>query len=383
LIATDEVWRAIPGHTTGPANRVAQTGTAPFSGGASTPALKGNKGKKNSSNPGKRQQRPKAAWGNCPTSASPGSFAGAGFQAQTPPTFLGSDREAEYVAEIQQLRTLLATPNHANAFLMQQHAYATQSVSSAPRPRSHYCGLHGWNNDHNGTECRGMARDSRYTDTMRAATTHVDTGGNPKVGVPVGYTRPPPHTLFPPASPEHCPVSHPNPLASPKHCPVSLPYLSQDSSAKLAQNPYEDNSARASPASTRNMSEGHNASLVRELAGALSVLPVPPALHVCPAQTVCSVSSLLVLSLLSRKTRPKTRQLTPLTDTPNSKPRIVTPNRVTWSVSLVSLSVAPSFPLARLSPVNASLQHRSAFAVTLTQNCHCLLASLTITPSLP
>jgi hypothetical protein len=56
---------------------IAQTGTVPFSGGASTPALKGNKGKKNNSNPGKRQQRPKAAWGNWPTSASPGSFAGA------------------------------------------------------------------------------------------------------------------------------------------------------------------------------------------------------------------------------------------------------------------------------------------------------------------
>ena len=150
------------------------------------------------------------------------------------------------------------------------------------------------------------------------------------MGVPVGYTRPPPHTPFPPATSEHY--------------PVFPPYLSQDSSAKLAHTPYEDGSARASPASPRNISEGHNASLVRELAGALSVLPVKPTLHVCPAQTVCSVSSLPVLSLLSRKTRriyPKTRQLTPLTDTPNSKPRIVTPNRVTWSVPLVSLSVAP------------------------------------------
>jgi hypothetical protein len=251
------------------------------------------------------------------------------------------------VAEIQQLRTLMATPNHANAFLMQQHACATQCVSSAPRPRSHYCGLHSWNNDHNGTECRGMARDSRYTDAMRTATTHVGTGGNPKVGVPVDYTRPPPHTFFP--------------HASPNYCPVSIPSLSQDSSDKLAQTPYEDNSVRASPASTRNMSEGHNASLVRELAGALSVLPVTPALPICPAQTGCRVSSVPVLSPLSRKTRhrsPKTRQLTSLTDTPNSKPLIVTPNRVTWSVPLVSLSVAPSFPLARVFQVNAFLQHR-------------------------
>jgi hypothetical protein len=58
----------------------------------------------------------------------------------------------------------------ANAFSLQQHAYAAQNGSSAQRPRSH---LHGWNNDHNGTECRVMARDRRYTDAMRAATTHV------------------------------------------------------------------------------------------------------------------------------------------------------------------------------------------------------------------
>ncbi len=125
------------------------------------------------------------------------------------------------MAEIQQLRTMLATPNYANAFVMQQHAYVAQNVSSAQLPRSHYfCGLHGWNNGHNGTECRVMARDHRYTDAMRAATTHVGTGGNPKVGVPVGFTRPPPHTFFP--------------FASPEHCPVSPPSLSQDSSAKLA-----------------------------------------------------------------------------------------------------------------------------------------------------
>ena len=128
------------------------------------------------------------------------------------------------MAEIQQLRTMVAAQSNSNAFSLQQHAYAAQNVSSAQRPRSHYCGVHGWNNDHNGTECRVMARDRRYTDTMRAATTHVGTGGNPKVGVPVGYTRPPPHTFFPPASSEHC-------LVRP------LPSLSQDYSAKLAHSP--------------------------------------------------------------------------------------------------------------------------------------------------
>jgi hypothetical protein len=178
------------------------------------------------------------------------------------------------VAEIQQLRTMLAAPSTANVFSLQQHAYAEQNGSSVQRPRSHYCGLHGWNNDHNGTECRVMARDRRYTDAMWAATTHVGTGGNLKVGEPVGYTRPPPHTLFPPSSSEHCLV-----------CP---PSLSQDSSAKLAHTPNEDDSARASLASPRTKSEGHNASLVRELAGAMSVLSSLPCMPVMPKP--CAVS---------------------------------------------------------------------------------------------
>ncbi len=170
---------------------IKQTDTAPFSGGALTPAPKGLTRNPNRRTKQKGKNQTKTVWGSWQSSATPGHFAGAGFQAQTPPTFLGSDREAEYVAEIQQLRTMLATSSTANAFSLQQHAYAAQNDSSAQRPRSHYCGLHGWNNDHNGTECRVMARDRRYTDTMRAATTHVGTGGNPKVGVPVGYTRPP------------------------------------------------------------------------------------------------------------------------------------------------------------------------------------------------
>jgi hypothetical protein len=244
---------------------IEQTGTAPFSGGALTPAPKGLTPNLNRHKKQKDKDQGKAAWGSLQNSASPGHFVGAGCQAQTPPTFLDSDREVGYVAEIQQLRTMLGTQSTPNAFFLQQHAYAAQNGSSASRPRSHYCGLHGWNIDHNGTECRGMARDRRYTDAMRAATTHK--GVNPKVGVPVGYTRPSTRTFFPLAFSEHCRV-----------CP---PSLSQDSSAKLAHTPYDDYSARASPASPRNISEGHNASLVRELVGALSVLPVTPAVHVC------------------------------------------------------------------------------------------------------
>jgi len=58
----------------------------------------------------------------------------------------------------------------------------------------------------------------------------------------------------------------------------------------------------------------------------LSVLPDMNALHVCltpPDRPI--VSALAVVPLLARKTK----QLTPFTDTPNSKPRLAPPNRVT------------------------------------------------------
>jgi hypothetical protein len=91
---------------------VEQTGTALFSGGALIPAPKGPTPNLNHRKKQKGKNQVKAAWGSRQNSASPGHFAGAGFQAQTPPTFLGSDREAEYVAEIQQLWTMLATHCH-------------------------------------------------------------------------------------------------------------------------------------------------------------------------------------------------------------------------------------------------------------------------------
>ena len=127
---------------------IEQTGTAPFSGGALTPAPKVPTSNLNRRTKQKKKKQTKVAWGNWQNSASAGHFAGAGFQAQTPTTFLGSDREAEYVAEIQQLWTMVAAQSNSNAFSLQQHAYAAQNVSSAQRPRSHYCGVHGWNNEH-------------------------------------------------------------------------------------------------------------------------------------------------------------------------------------------------------------------------------------------
>ena len=143
--------------------------------------------------------------------------------------------------------------------------------------------MHGWNNDHNGTECRGMARDKRYTPAMRAATTHVGTGGNPKVGVPVGFVRP---SLFDVSSSWPTAICLPLPSETCLTClsPPCLPLsYSQASSAKAKPAPYEDRRAPASPAVPLPQSEGYNAALVRESAADLSVslslLPVSPSLR--------------------------------------------------------------------------------------------------------
>ena len=269
-----------------------QTGSAPFSGGAST-ASTGltRRTKKNKGN------RTKGTWGNWPTSATPGDFAGASIQAQTPHPSLAAQREAAYVAEIQQLRALVATSDTATAFFVQQqqqHAYALQNAPSAFRPRSHYCGFHGWNNDHNGTACRAMAGDKRFTDAMKAATTHVGTGGNPKIGVPVGFIRPSPHHSF-------------FPLDSPNVCLTCLPSLSQALGTKSClPPPYEDTSARAETALlTRLESEGYKAPLVREAARAFPVCSALPVLYdgldvsVLPHKSVSWSAPLVTLSGVS------------------------------------------------------------------------------------
>ena len=177
---------------------IEQAGSAPFSGGVTTPAPAPK------ANPNRHPKRgakgkQKGQWGNWHNAGQAAHLAGGSFQAQTPPTFLGQDREAEFLAEIERLQTRLTLHDTQHAFLLQQHAYAVQNVPSAVRPRSHYCGCHGWNNDHNSPECRVMANDPTCPAALSIATTHVGTGGNPKIGVPVGYLRPPPWTFPPPA----------------------------------------------------------------------------------------------------------------------------------------------------------------------------------------
>jgi hypothetical protein len=84
-----------------------------------------------------------------------------------------------YVAEIQRLQSA--------SFDMPVAQQAT--LLSSARPRKFYCWLYGWNNTHHGTTCKIIGADAPYTGTMKAATGPKNTGGNPKVGVPVHLHR--------------------------------------------------------------------------------------------------------------------------------------------------------------------------------------------------
>jgi hypothetical protein len=76
--------------------------------------------------------------------AFPLHFPGALHQAQTPPAFLGQDREAAYVAEIQRCYALIATPAAPeHVFAAAQNTWNQNGSSVLSRPRRYYCGLHG------------------------------------------------------------------------------------------------------------------------------------------------------------------------------------------------------------------------------------------------
>jgi hypothetical protein len=205
-----------------------------------------------------------------------GSGSSGVFQAQTPPTFLDTNREAGYLAEIDRLQARLNIRDAQHAFSMQHVCAAQQNGSSEFRPRSHYCGLHGWNNDRNGTECRGMAHDKGVVPIVvvfhaghARCNNTCGHGGNPKVGVQVGFVVRP--SLFA-ASPfwpaEICLTSPSETCLTCPSPPCLLLSFSQVSSAKAKPAPYEDRRAPASPAV---QSEGTNAALVRESAADVSV----------------------------------------------------------------------------------------------------------------
>jgi hypothetical protein len=108
----------------------------------------------------------------------------------------------------------------------------TSLLSSAP-PRDFYCWLHGWNSIHHGGTCNIiMGTNQAYTPAMRSARGPDGTGRNPKIGVPVQYSRPP--KFFPPFT--TCSPCRPVPL--PTFSPACPP-LSPATSVKInADLPY-------------------------------------------------------------------------------------------------------------------------------------------------
>jgi hypothetical protein len=97
-----------------------------------------------------------------------------------------------YVAKIQRLQSALAA--HTGSYQPGADFGISVALQATPmssdRPREFYCWLHGWNNTRHGTTCKIMGANTAYTHAMKGATGPANTGGNPKVGVPVHQHRP-------------------------------------------------------------------------------------------------------------------------------------------------------------------------------------------------
>jgi hypothetical protein len=109
---------------------IGQTGSVPFSGGAATTTPKGPKSNHNRNKKRGPKGWTQAQWGSWQTASTPDYFAGSGFQAQTPSTFLGSEREAECMAEIHHLQTMVTAMSN----LQQQYFDAAARVCHAKCP---------------------------------------------------------------------------------------------------------------------------------------------------------------------------------------------------------------------------------------------------------
>ena len=169
--------------------------------------------------------------------------------AATPaPTPTNTTDYAPYIVEIQRLQSMLT----AQAQSPYQYAQFGMPVPPQPvtalsvsRPREFYCWLHGWNNTHHGPTCKIMGSYTSYTIDMKSATGPYNTGGNPKVGVPVYLHR------FPSDKPPFFSMSCAPCLPSPSHVCAELtfnsPFLpfphpnpSPVSSDKASVVPHED-----------------------------------------------------------------------------------------------------------------------------------------------
>ena len=142
-----------------------------------------------------------------------------------------------------------------------------------------------------------MTNDLAYTTGMKNATGPHGTGGNPKIGVPVHYSRPP--KFFPPFTPCRPCLPLPSPTISPP-CPP----LSPVTSVKInADRPYEDNRGHVLQTLPLDRSEGKRASRVREMACFSSPLSPSPESPL-PSSSVSWSFPLVTLSI-SIPPRPK------------------------------------------------------------------------------
>jgi hypothetical protein len=245
---------------------------------ANQPKTKGNQLKTNPANPRTQARTPR--W----------SPHGPTLLAATPaPTPAPTTDLAPYVAEIQRLQAMLhvqAQSPYPDAHFGMSVPSHPATVFSASRPREFYYWLHGWNNTHHGPTCKIMGSNTAYTHTMKNATGPDNTGGNPKVGVPVHLHRP---SFFIPLSlslscvsclPSPTPNPHtppPSSLASSRDKALALPHEATQARTALMATPWlekaegfiscpqEDTHARLTPevlkkqtkVVSREQSEGH------------------------------------------------------------------------------------------------------------------------------
>ncbi len=241
-----------------------------FSGFArgGTPAKVGGKGKnKKGSRP--RQQQPQQQHPPLQRTARWSSQGPVAFSASYDSGFLSTNTQSDYpahISEMQEIRAMLAamTASHMQGLSTgmpvppDQPSHATL-LSSAP-PRDYYCWLHGWNNTHHGGTCSIMGTNQAYTPAMRSARSPEGTGGNPKTGVPVHYSRPP-NCFSPLTTCGPCRLP-PSPIFSPPYPPLS-PVTCVKINADL---PYEDKRGHVLQTLPLDRSEGKRASRVREMA---------------------------------------------------------------------------------------------------------------------
>ena len=222
---------------------MAQSGNPQFSGAATGVATVDNSRKQK-----KRQKQPKQQkW------SSRGAVFGATSTSTNVGAFEGSEMHAAMSAEIDRL-------HHALAGQDQRPKPPPAALAPAPAPfpvhkqRNNgvgyagqlYCWQHGYNNTHTSPQCNVMANDSQYTDTMKTATSHHTSGGNPNVGPPVSMTplamSPPPlwHTsrlhmplqrtnsqaltLTHPTTPSQALAVKPAPQSDDENTPASAPH---------------------------------------------------------------------------------------------------------------------------------------------------------------